>query len=197
MKIIKNYFTVSIFLWITIFLLASGMVFLYISSCKNVSPSHQGLTVYKSSNIKGYENKPVIIDYSFLNSMNRLNSYAKNNHLTLFVTSSFRKASQKVNGAIVPQAKWSNHLAGHAIDMNIESNGKWYDSKSMRIENIKNLPYNIQNFFRNIRKDKELRWGGSFTKQDPVHIDDYLNKSHKAWIKKFNIVQKQSSQVIK
>jgi len=191
MKFRKKNFTVSIFLWATIFLLLSGTAFLYLSSCKSASPSKKGLIVYKTSNIKGYENKPIIIDYYFINSMNRLNSYAKQNNLTLFVTSSFRKANQKVNGAIVPPAKKSNHLAGHAIDMNIESNGKWYDSKLMRRENIKNLPYNIQIFFNDIKKDKRLRWGGDFSRQDPVHIDDYLNKSHKAWAKRFNIVQQQ------
>jgi hypothetical protein len=196
MKLKKRFFTVSIFLWITIVLLLSGTAFLYISSCKSVSPAQKGLTLYKTSNIVGDDNKPVIVDYYFINSMNRLNSYAKKNHLTLFVTSSFRKANQKVNGAIVPPAERSNHLAGHAIDMNIESNGKWYDSKLMRRENLKNLPHNIQNFFNDIRKDKKLRWGGDFSIQDPVHIDDHLNKNHKAWQERFNIVQKTSGKYI-
>ena len=193
MKFKKNYFTVTIFLWITILLLLSGTTFLYITSCKTTKPKEKGLTVYKASNIVGYNNKPVIVDYYFINCMNRLNSYAKQNHLTLFVTSSFRKANQKVNGAIVPPAKRSNHLAGHAIDMNIQSRGKWYDSKLMRRGNSKNLPSNIQNFFNDIRKDKTLRWGGDFSRQDPVHIDDYLNKNHKEWLERFNIVQQHKS----
>jgi hypothetical protein len=190
MKFRKKRFNVSISLWNTIVPLLSGIAFLYISSCIPVSTEQKGLTTYEASNIIGYNNKPVIVDYYFLDSMNQLNYYAKQNHLTLFVTSSFRKANQKVNGAIVPPAKRSNHLAGHAIDMNIESNGKWYDSKLLRRKNLKNLPHNIQNFFNDIRKDKTLRWGGDFSRQDPVHIDDYLNKNHEAWQERFDIVQK-------
>ena len=197
MEIKKKYFTVTIFLWTTVLLLLSGTTFLYITSCKtaaitsckSVAPPQKGLIVYKASNIKGYKDKPVVVDYYFLNCMNQLNTYAKQNNLTLFVTSSFRKANQKVKGAIVPPAKRSNHLAGHAIDMNIESNNKWYDSRLMRRGNLKNLPYNIQNFFNDIRKNKSLRWGGDFSRQDPVHIDDYLNRNHKAWLERFNIVQ--------
>jgi hypothetical protein len=185
----KKYFTDSTYLWTAILLLLSGTVFIYISACKPVAIPQKGLTIYKTSNIIGYNNKPVIVDYYFINCMNRLNSYAKKNHLTLFVTSSFRKANQKINGAIVTPAKRSNHLAGHAIDMNIQSNGNWYDSKSMRRKNLKNLPKNIQIFFNDIRKDKTLRWGGDFSRQDPVHIDDYLNKNHNAWVERFNIVQ--------
>ena len=179
MKFNKRYLTAPVLLWTTILLVLTGTVFLYISSCKSVSPAQKGLTLYKASNIIGYDNKPIIVDYYFLNSMNRLNYYAKLNHLTLFVTSSFRKENQKVNGAIVTPSKRSNHLAGHAIDVNIKSNGKWYDSKLMRKANLRNLPHNIQRFFNNIRKDKKLRWGGDFSSEDPVHIDDYLNKNHK------------------
>jgi hypothetical protein len=188
----KKYFTGSNFLWISVFILYSGIAFPCISSGKSISHTQKKLIVYKSSNIKGCNDKPVIINYSFLKCMSRLNEYAKQNNLTLFVTSSFRRTNQKINNAIVPTVKWSNHLVGHAIDMNIESNGNWYDSKLMRKENIKNLPHHIQNFFNDIRKDKELRWGGDFPTQiqDPVHIDDYLDQNPIRWLVEHNNVQK-------
>ena len=194
MKLKKNHFSAFKVFWNITILLLLGTAFLYVSSCKSSrepAPDKQkALVSYKASNVRGYKGKPIIVDYYFINSMNRINSYAKRNNLTLFVTSSFRKADQKVNGAIVPPARHSNHLVGHAIDMNIQYNGTWYDSKLMRKENLKNLPHNVQNFFHRIRKDKTLRWGGDFTTQDPVHIDDHLNKNHRVWLARFNVVQK-------
>ena len=177
-------------LWINILILFSAIFILHLASCKYVDPSQKKLVVYKSSNIIGYDGKPIIVDYYFINSMNRLNSYAKQNNLTLFVTSSFRKVDEEVNGAIVSPAKMSNHLAGHAIDMNIEYDGSWFDSKLMRRKNMKNLPHSLQNFFNDIRRDKVLRWGGDFSIQDTVHIDDHLNKNQKAWLDRYKTVQK-------
>ncbi len=194
MLIKKQYSRLAVLIWGFFLLLLAGTIFFYICSCKSVSTHPKGLVEYKSPNIVGYENKPILIDYYFLNSMKRINNYAKENNLKLYVTSSFRKANQEINGAIVPPARMSNHLAGHAIDMNIEYKGKWYDSKLMYKRNFQNLPANVQRFFYDLRKDKELRWGGDFNRQDPVHIDDYLNKNPKAWQKRFNIVQNQKTQ---
>ncbi len=46
----------------------------------------------------------------------------------------------------------------------------------MRKDNYKNLPLPIQSFLDQIIKDKDLRWGGIFAQEDPVHIDYPLNK---------------------
>ena len=45
--------------------------------------------------------------------------------------------------------------------------------------NYKSLPSSVRSFLRSIGDDKELRWGGDFYKEDPVHIDVPLNKSNK------------------
>ena len=84
----------------------------------------------------------------------------------------------------------SNHLAGHAIDINIVYKDKWYHSKLMRRSNLNNLPYNVRAFINSLRKDKYIRWGGDFSKEDPVHIDDHLNKNKSAWYQRYNICQK-------
>ena len=181
----KQYFLYSFIIWTVLFLLLTGTACFYI-----IPVEDKGLVVFKSSNIKGYKNKPVIVDSLFVPAMKRINSYAKSNNLTIWVTSSFRKANQKIKGAIVTPAVKSNHLAGHAIDMNIEYKGKWYDSHSMKKNRYSKLPQNIKNFFDDIRKDKELRWGGDFKTQDPVHIDDYLNKNLSKWQIRFEICQK-------
>jgi len=147
------------------------------------------LLSYKSINIIGYENKPVIIDSEFLPSMYRIDFYAKRNGLIVYVTSSFRTPDQILTGTIVPPSKKSNHLAGHAIDMNVFYNGILYDSNALKKSNINKIPFNVRNFINDIREDKTLRWGGDFKVEDPVHIDDDLNKDPTAWQARFNACQ--------
>jgi len=171
-------------------LLVVVTITLMLNSCKQTTPPpDKGLVIYRSSNIKGYQDKPIIIDYPFVKTMNTINNYAKESNITLYVTSSFRKVNQKVKGAIVTPARRSNHLAGHAIDMNISYKGKWYDSKLMNKNNFNKLPVNIRSFFNKIRNNPNIRWGGDFSRQDPVHIDDYLNKNHKLWLIRYKKCQ--------
>ncbi|MEI6056451.1 MAG: M15 family metallopeptidase [Lentisphaerota bacterium] len=147
------------------------------------------LVSYKSANIIGYENKPIVIDSEFLPSMYRIDSYARENGVIVYVTSSFRTPDQILTGTIVHSSKRSNHLAGHAIDMNVFYNGDLYDSNLLRKSNLKNRPCNVRNFINDIRKDKTLRWGGDFKDQDPVHIDDNLNSDPNAWQARFDACQ--------
>ena len=39
----------------------------------------------------------------------------------MWVTHAFRKDGQDIGGTIVPPASKSNHLVGHAIDMNLDT----------------------------------------------------------------------------
>ena len=74
-------------------------------------------------------------------------------------------------------AKRSNHFVGHAIDMNVvDKNGKWCNSQCLRYS--LNQHPDVQCFIDKIRRDRDLRWGGDFSKPDVVHIDDSIN-----WLK--------------
>lgn len=85
-------------------------------------------------------------------------------------------------------ASRSNHLVGHAIDMNIQSGEGFFNSTLLKNDNFEQLPANIKSFIKAIRKVPALRWGGDFN--DPVHIDDGLNIAHpKLWDQKFAIIQ--------
>lgn len=172
----------------SISLLLVSLLILSLVSCVPGKPKDI-LVSYKSPNIIGYENKPVIIDSEFLPSMYRIDSYARKNGVIIYVTSSFRTPGQILTGTIVTPAKISNHLAGHAIDMNIYFNGILYDSKDLKAVNLNNLPYNVRNFINDIKHDKTLRWGGDFKNEDPVHIDDGLNNDPMAWQMRFNACQ--------
>jgi hypothetical protein len=50
--------------------------------------------------------------------------------------------------------------------------GSLYNSKKLRPSNLDQLPEEISDFINAIRKDNELRWGGDFNTEEPVHIDD-------------------------
>lgn len=149
------------------------------------------LVKYKSDNIIGYKNKPIIVDYSFVKTLKKINYYAKKYGVLLYVTSSFRTPNQKLSKTVVKPATRSNHLAGHAIDMNIVYKGKWYDSTSMSRKNFSKLPYNVKLFLNSIRKDPDMRWGGDFTKEDPVHIDDNLNSNYSYWYARYKVCQEE------
>jgi hypothetical protein len=130
--------------------------------------------------------KPVLADIEFIPHLEKINDFAATNGLKIFVTSSARPWGVPVGGAIVPPAKMSNHLIGHAIDMNIQIGGKLYTSNELG--DFNSLTPAIKAFITTIRNHPVLRWGGDFG--DPVHIDDGLNLHNpNLWKDKFPIIQ--------
>lgn len=96
-------------------------------------------------------------------------------HLQIVLTSSFRKDDgRKLQGAIVTPSKRSNHFVGHAIDMNV-LDGSLCNSKCLGNKNKHSA--GVKCFISKIKGNIALRWGGDFSKPDPVHIDDGLNRS--------------------
>lgn len=143
------------------------------------------LDVFKSPRFKG---KLVLADVEFFDSLQRIEQFAASDNLELFVTSSARLQGAPIGGAIVPPASRSNHLVGHAIDMNLLFKGQLFNGAALDNSNFNNLPASIQTFIQNIRNDPTLRWGGDFN--DPVHIDDGLNLAQPlTWDAKYPIIQ--------
>jgi hypothetical protein len=103
---------------------------------------------------------------------------AEQNNLQIRVQQSFRKADGQITGSIVPPAERSNHLVGHAVDINIVYNGDTYTSS--RLGNYDNLPQAIKNFISGC-ESAGIRWGGRFTPSDPVHFDDGINLNNRDW----------------
>ncbi|MEH2077841.1 MAG: peptidoglycan-binding domain-containing protein [Nostoc sp.] len=131
-------------------------------------------------------NKPVLADIEFIPHLEKINDFAATNGLEIYVTSSARPWGVPVAGAIIPPARMSNHLIGHAIDMNIQIGRKLYTSHELG--DFNSLPSTIQAFFTAIRKHPVLHWGEDFS--DPVHIDDRLNKNYpNTWKQKLPIIQ--------
>lgn len=107
----------------------------------------------------------------------------------VFITSSYRSTTL-VKGAIVTPARKSNHLIGHAIDMNLidRTTGKFCNSGCLRGSK---KPRGVTCFIGKIRSDASLRWGGDFRRSDPVHIDDATNiRNSQLWSRLYNSLQK-------
>lgn len=144
------------------------------------------IKIFSGSNFQGKKVKTVS---SFIPALNKLNQYAKDNNVKIHVTSSIRM-NANVNCAIVKPAQRSNHMAGHAIDMNIAFPGGWANSTYLKKENENSWDKHVIGFINDIRKDEVLRWGGDFNPEDPVHIDDGLNIRNKdEWERCYNEIQ--------
>jgi hypothetical protein len=131
---------------------------------------------FSSSNFKGN----CTIDEDFEPTLMKMSSIAQKYNITVVVNSSYREDTN-VHGAIVKPATHSNHMIGHAIDCNLQLNGKLYNSSLMQSDT------GIVKQFINEVKAAGLRWGGDFGKPDPVHFDDGLNiKDMAKWTAKYN-----------
>lgn len=151
----------------------------------NLPGKNSPLVLYEASRFIG---KPCRADVEFVPALDKINSYAKQANVSIYVTSSFRTTTN-VKGAIVKPATYSNHLAGHGIDMNvIYDNGKWANSKLL--VKYPDIPNPVRRFLKFIIDDPDLRWGGNFNTKDPVHIDDHLNKNRVIWKKRYEVMQR-------
>lgn len=129
-----------------------------------------------SSNFKGL----CTIDEEFEPVLKTMEAIARKYNITIVVNSSFR-VDTNVRGAIVKPATHSNHMIGHAIDCNLQLNGRLYNSTLMQTDK------GIIRQFINEVKASGIRWGGDFGKPDPVHFDDGLNiKDMPKWLAKYN-----------
>ena len=132
-----------------------------------------------------FEGKALFADEDFLPCLDRIAAFAEQCDVFVHVTSSAREPNRTVRGAIVPPASRSNHMIGHAIDMNVRSASGFFNSTKLKKSNLSNLPKEVRDFIQLVRDDEELRWGGDFRREDTVHIDDSFNHRHpELWDKK-------------
>jgi peptidoglycan hydrolase-like protein with peptidoglycan-binding domain len=148
-----------------------------------VNDNSNPLVEFSASNFVGVR---VIADKDFVPALKRINQYAKDSDVLVLITDSFRFTNNNLTNTVVTPGKLSNHLIGHAIDMNIK-----YDVNHSKLCNSRdlakpNLPAPVAKFIAAIRNDTGLRWGGDFSKKDVVHIDDNYNSNIENWKKKYN-----------
>ncbi|HMB63012.1 MAG TPA: peptidoglycan-binding protein [Eudoraea sp.] len=154
-------------------------------AANNLPRKKSPLVLFQGSRFMG---KPCRADIKFVPALNKINGYAEQAGVFIHVTSSFRTTTN-VSGAIVKPATFSNHLAGHAIDMNVlYNNGNWANSRALA--QYPSVPEPVGQFLKSIIDDPALRWGGLFRTRDPVHIDDHLNKDMDEWNKRYKAMQR-------
>ena len=120
--------------------------------------------------------EPCRIHPDFIQSVSKVVALAEECDVKVHVTSSYRRLGAKVAGAIVEPADMSNHCVGHALDFNLWCGDEFFNSKRLHPEAVDRFaPLGVRQFIMGLRNDDTLRWGGDFTRADPVHIDDALN----------------------
>ena len=151
----------------------------------NLPSDESPLVLFEASRFRG---QPCRADVQFVPALKKINQYAEEANVFVFVTSSFRTSSN-VGGAIVKPATRSNHMAGHAIDMNVlYDGGKSANSKELGKYPAVAEP--VRCFIQSVINDPGLRWGGNFQDKDTVHIDDHLNQDMAKWDKRYQAMQK-------
>jgi len=173
-KILSKYrFPVGIFLILS---LISGYFYFYNQFWTHLDPkTFKYMMEYSGSRMRGHRGRQILIHRDFYHIVNTINQYAVQHNLHLLITQSYRPPNSKVYDAIVTPAVKSNHLAGHALDFNIVYGGKVFESRDLKKENFNKLPDFIKLFIYAIRSDTDIRWGGDFETEDPVHLDDEIN----------------------
>lgn len=157
-------------------------------SSRDVAVAH--IVPWHSSNTRllpNDSNVPIQVDKDFVPAMERIDRYAEECDLDIMVTNSFRRPNDNLSGTVVAPSMRSNHLVGHAIDMNVKTDdGDLWLSVDMVKSNWSHLPQRVVDFLNKVRNDGQLRWGGDFVRQDTVHIDDDLwRRDSTVWISKY------------
>jgi hypothetical protein len=115
--------------------------------------------------------KEIVIDSGFKKYTDIMDEIARKHSIEVKIQESFRKEGEEVTNAVVQPITTSNHLVGHAIDVNLYYNNTLYNSKDLN--EYKELPDAIKDFIREC-KQKGIRWGGDFIEPNGVHFDDNL-----------------------
>jgi hypothetical protein len=130
---------------------------------------------YESDHIRGYRGRQILVHQDFLGLVRRLDDYARMSGVKLLVVHSFRRPAAVLKDAKVQPGQRSNHLAGHALDINIRHGWKLFMFEDLDKDALPGLPPEVQAFVQRIRDDSLMRWGGDFEMEDPVHLDDGIN----------------------
>ena len=145
------------------------------TSCDIVAPS--------CSRMRNVGSQPFRVDREFMPYLSEYNRCLIAANTRIVITSSYRNIAEnnRVNGA-----RSSNHLVGHAIDMNIVgSNGRNCNMACMRTSSKHNIPGVQATIDCWNRLPAPSRYGGNPTFGirirsgiDSVHLDDNINRAH-------------------
>jgi peptidoglycan hydrolase-like protein with peptidoglycan-binding domain len=109
----------------------------------------------------------ILANAAFVPGLAELDDAATEAGVALRLNQTFRVESMPVSGAVVPPATRSQHLIGHAADLNVVADDVVVNSAMVKAGNV---PRRMRDFIA-AAKRRGLRWGGDFTPADPPHFD--------------------------
>jgi len=127
----------------------------------------------------------IVVDVDFASALRRLDQSARGLQVRLIVTQALRLVGDAVSGAIVPPAKKSQHLIGHAVDLNIADGDVLNNS---RLYAAKKWTANAKQFADGAVAGG-LRWNAKFSPVDPVHFDLQVDPNAPLWQAKYVLNQ--------
>lgn len=128
----------------------------------------------------------MLVHSDFMAQVNALNGAAVDNAVTLRINQSFRVQGVPVSGAVVPPATSSQHLIGHALDLNIVD-GDRVNTSAMFLAGKQTQA--AKDFVKAAKK-LGLRWGDDFSPRDPPHFDDFVPPGSDDYLNSFFFAQR-------
>lgn len=149
------------------FICTTPLVRLSLAGVSNVNTS----STFKVLDYPGAQDGEVLVHQDFATTISdTMNEAAKTAKVSININQTFRVQGIPPSGAVVPPASKSQHLIGHAVDLNIVD-GTTVNSSAMFDDGTETA--NADAFVTAVKK-KGLRWGGDFGDTDPVHFDDFV-----------------------
>ncbi len=133
------------------------------------------LKTFLGERIVGDEEQDILVHREFLTYMRKLDRIAEKHDVTLLVLNSYFKPGNYVNDFHVPPARYSNHYAGFAFDADIVYKDERFRFPHLRKSRMRHLPDAVSGFLNEVREDPDIRWGGDFKTEEPVHYDVALS----------------------
>lgn len=128
----------------------------------------------------------MLVHQDFVPWVEALDKQAGDKHVTLRVNQAFRVQGLPVSGAVVPPATSSQHLIGHALDVNIVD-GNTVNTSDMFLKETATRP--ARDFVK-VAKELGLRWGGDFSPRDPPHFDKRVLHTTDDYLHSFYFAQR-------
>ena len=127
-----------------------------------------------------------LMHQNFAASVATLNTEAARASVHLRVNQSFRVQGVAPSGAVVPPATNSQHLIGHALDLNIVD-GNTVNTAAMFAAGTQSK--GARDFIDAVKK-RGIRWGGDFSPKDPPHFDDLVPPAGDDYLFSFYFAQR-------
>ncbi len=128
----------------------------------------------------------MLVHQNFVPQIKALNGAAKDAKVTLRINQAFRVQGLPVSGAVVPPASTSQHLIGHAVDLNIVD-GVVVNLSAMFLAGTQSQ--GAKDLVK-AAKNLGLRWGGDFSPTDPPHFDDRVDPAGADYLNSFYFAQR-------